>query len=182
MALFTEAMLANTPYDMPEGMTGAPAHASDQITLQLADGTMVSCFDKLTTALRLLAYMRTHSQWQVAASDDVTIVSIGAVKGLLLENSLTNQKLITSFLPIYLGDQVRFVHRSMSTVLSITDALKSVGYCVKQDEPFANNLDLRLGGTGIQLFDWNYLASPGTPTEGSLLNDGTPLRYDFTTS
>ena len=180
MALFTEAMLINTDYDLPEGETGVPAHPNDQLTLQLSDNTLVSVFDKLTTGLRLLTYMRQHSQWQVAASDDVTVVSVNSVKGMILENSLINQKLITSFLPIYIGDQVRFVHRSMSTVLSLTDALKSVGYCLKADTPFANNLDLRLGDTGIQLFDWNFMASPADSTSGSLLNDGTPIRYDFT--
>ena len=180
MALFTEAMLSSVSYDLPEDTTGTPLHPDDQITLQLADGTLVSVFDKLTTGLRLLTYMRTHAQWQVAGSDDVTIVSINAVKGMVLENSLINQKLITSFLPVYIGDQVRFVHRSMSTVLSLTDALKSVGYCMKADTPFANNLDLRLGTTGIQIFDWNYMANPSMSSDGSLLSDGSPLRYDFT--
>jgi len=32
----------------------------------------------------------------------------------------------------------------------------------------------------MQLFDWNYKASPANSSEGSLLNDGAPLRYDFT--
>ena len=178
-ALFTEAVLA-TNYDQPEGTSGPPPHPNDQVSLQLADGTMVSVFDKQTTALRLLAYMRQHAQWQVYASDDVLCVSVGATKLLVLETSLTNQKLITSFLPIYLGDQVRWVHRTMSTVLSTTDALKSVGFCVKSALPYANNLDLRLAGTGIQVVDWYYTASPQDSTSGSLLEDSSPIRYDFT--
>ena len=93
---------------------------------------------------------------------------------------MINQKLLTSFLPAYIGDQVRFVHRTSSLVLSLTDALKSVGFCHTGSLPFANNLDLRTGGADMQLFDWNYKASPADSTEGSLLNDGTPLRYDFT--
>ena len=108
------------------------------------------------------------------------IVSISAVKGLLLENTVVNQKLITSFLPTYIGHQVRFVHRSMSAVVSLTDALKSVGFCHTSSLPFLNNLDLRLGGTGIQLFDWNYVELPASTSDGSLLEDGSPLRYDFT--
>ena len=66
MALFTESMLSSASYDLPENTTGTPAHPNDMITLQLSDGTMVSVFDKLTTGLRLLTYMRTHAQWQVA--------------------------------------------------------------------------------------------------------------------
>ena len=67
----------------------------------------------------------------------------------------------------------------MSSVLSLTDALRSVGFCVK-GLPFSNNLDLRLAGTGIQIVDFNYQASVATSQEGSLLGDGTPLVYDFT--
>ena len=179
MALFTAAQFSSVAYDLPDG-GGAPANANDPVTLQLSDGNLVTVCDTAETALKLLAYMRTGSQWQVLASDDVTVVSVNAVKALVLENTITNQKLITSYLPTYLGDQVRFVHRTSSLVLSLTDALKSVGFCHTGSLPFANNLDLRLGSAHIQLVDWNYKASPATSSEGSLLNDGTPLRYDFT--
>lgn len=124
--------------------------------------------------------MRTNSQSRVLASDDVTVVSINAVKGMAIENTILNQKLLTTFLPTYIGDQVRFVHWTSSLALSLLDALKSVGFCHKESLPFVNNLDLRLGGARIHLFAWNYNASPATSSEGSILNDGTPLRYDFT--
>ena len=179
MALFTASQFSTVSYDLPVG-GGAPANANDPVTVLLSDGNTVTVADTLSTALKLLSYMRTNSQWQVLASDDVTVVSINAVKGLVMENTILNQKLLTQYLPTYIGDQVRFVHRTSSLVLSLTDALKSVGFCHTGSLPFANNLDLRLGGSNIQLFDWNYKASPGTSSEGSLLNDGTPLRYDFT--
>ena len=172
MALFTAGQFAHTTYDLPEG-GGTPAHVADALTLQLSDGNAVTVFDQLGTGLKLLAYMRTNSQWQVLASDDVTVISINAVKGLAMENTILNQKLITTFLPTYIGDQVKFVHRTSSLVLSLTDALRCVGFCHKADVPFANNLDLRLGNAHIQLFDWNYKAAPATSSEGSLLNDGT---------
>jgi len=180
MALFTEASFAATPFDRPLGVAGDPAHGNDPVTLQLSDGTSITVFEKLTTALRLARYMREAGQWQVAASEDVTIVSAnGGLKLLLLENTLQNQKLLTSFVPVYTGDQLLFVHRSMSSVLSLTDALRSVGFCVK-GLPYNNNLDLRLGNTFAQIVDWNYQASLSNSDEGSLLNDGTPLVYDFT--
>ena len=181
MALFTESQLSSVSYDLPVGITaGAPTNPNDQVQLQLSDNSNVTVFDKKTTALRLLAFMRTNEQWQVSASDDVSIVSINSVKLLLFENTLLNQKLMTSFVPTYVGDQVKFVHRSISTVMNLTDALKSVGFCFTQSTPFNNNLDLRLGSTGIQLVDWNYEASPADSTSGSLLNDGSVLQYDFT--
>ena len=179
MSLFTASQFSSVFYDLPDG-GGAPANVNDAVTLQLSDGNNVTVADTLGTALKLLKYMRTNSQWQVLASDDVTVVSINAVKGLVLENTILNQKLLTQYLPTYIGDQVRFVHRTSSLVLSLTDALKSVGFCHTSALPFASNLDLRTGGADMQLFDWNYKASPATSSEGSLLNDGTPLRYDFT--
>ncbi len=105
--------------------------------LQLTDGTVALVFDSLNTALKLLAFMRTNGQWNVWGSDDVIFVSISAVKGLVLESSLTNQKLITSFLPLLLGGEVRWASRTTSLVLSTTDALKSVGYCHRGELPSA---------------------------------------------
>ena len=176
MALFIESQFSNA-YDVPEGGT-TPAHQNDSVRLEMSDGTVALVFDKLATCLKLLAFMRTNSQWQVWASDDVIIVSIGAVKGLVIESSLTNQKLITSYLPILLGGEVRWASRTTSLVLSTTDALKSVGYCHKSELPFSNNLGLR--EANIQLVDWNYEANPPDSTSGSLLSDATPLVFDFT--
>ncbi len=181
MALFTEAMFPSVDFDRPVGVEGNPTHSNDPVTLQLSDGTSIVLFDKLSTALRLGRYMRQNKQWQVAASEDVTIVSAnGGINLLALENTLQNQKLLTSFVPVYTGDQLLFVHRSMSSVLSLTEALRSVGFCVKSPLPFANNLDLRLGGTGIQVIDWNFQASPSDSQSGSLLADGSPLVFDYT--
>ncbi len=176
--LFTENQFTNT-YDVPEGGV-SPDHANDPVTLQLSDGTVALVFDKLSTGLKLLAFMRTNSQWNVYASDDVVCVSIGAVKLLVLETTLINQKLITSYLPIVIGGQVRWANRTTSLVLSTTDALKSVGFCHIGELPFNNNLDLRAGSAHMQLLDWNYEANPSSSSAGSLLSDPSPLRYDFT--
>ncbi len=168
MAHFTEAMF-DGEFDRPVGATGDPPHASDPITLQLSDGTSLTVFDKLTTALRLAAFMRRSKQWSVAASEDITIVSAnGGLKLLLLENTLQNQKLLTSFAACYTGDELLFQHRTMSSVLSLTDALRSVGFCVK-GLPYINTVDLRRSSTGIQLVDCYYKASVDDSYEGSKL-------------
>ena len=177
MALFTDSQFSNS-YDTPEGGT-TPPHGVDAVTLQLSNGTVVQVFDRASTGLKLLAFMRMNSQWNVYASDDVVCVSIGAVKLLVMETTLTSQKLITSYLPIVLGGEVRWASRTTSLVLSTTDALKSVGFCHKGELPFSNNLDLR-AGAHMQLVDWNYEANPASSSDGSLLSDPTPLRYDFT--
>jgi hypothetical protein len=180
MALFTAAQFAGD-YDRPVGVTGQPAHPGDAVTLSLSDGTQITVFDTLETALKLARFMRVHKQWTVAASEDVTIaIASGGAKLLVCENTLQNQKLLTSFVPVYVGDELQFVHRSMSCVVSLTEALRSVGFCVKSATPFGGNLSLRLGGTNLQLVDWNFQASPADDTQGSQLHDGAPLLYDFT--
>ena len=180
MALFTAAQFTGD-YDRPVGVSGPPAHPADPVTLAMSDGQVITVFDSLETALKLARYMRVHKQWTVAASEDVTVaIASGGVKMLVCENTLQNQKLLTSFVPCYIGDELQFVHRSMSTVLDLTDALRSVSFCVKQSTPFAGNTSLRLGGTNLTLVDWNYQASPATDAEGSQLHDGAPLLYDFT--
>ena len=173
MALFTESQFSNA-YDVPEGGT-TPVHQNDSVLLQLSDGTVALVFNSVAAALKLLEFMRIQGQWNVWGSDDVVFVSISAVKGLVMESSLTNQKLITSYLPIMLGGEVRWASRTTSLVLSTTDALKSVGYCHKGELPFSNNLDLR--AAHMQLVDWNYEANPPNSTSGSLLSDPVPLRY-----
>ena len=174
MALFTESQFSNA-YHVPEGGT-TPAHQNDGVMLPMSDGTVALVFDSVATALKLLAFC--NGQWNVWGSDYIIFVSISAVKGLVLESSLTNQKLITAFLPTLLGGEVRWASRTTSLVLSTTDALKSVGYCHTGDLPFSNNLDLR--AAQMQLVDWNYEANPPDSTSGSLLSDPTPLVYDFT--
>jgi hypothetical protein len=178
MALFTGAQFTND-YDRRVGVSGQPAHPGDAVVLALSDGTQITVFDTLETALKLANFMRTHKQWTVAASEDVTIaLANGGIKMLVCENALQNQKLLTSFVPVYLGDELQFVNRSMSCVVSLTEALRSVGFCVKSATPFAGNLSLRLGGTSVQVVDWNYQAS-ASDSEGSQLHDGAPLLYDF---
>jgi hypothetical protein len=180
MALFTAAQFSNG-YDHPVGMSGAPAHPGDAVTLALSDGQVITVFDTLTTALKLANLMRTHKQWTVAASEDVTIaLASGGIKMLVCENTLQNQKLLTSLVPCYIGDELQFVHRSMSHVVSLTEAQRSVGFCVKSATPFHGNLSLRLACTNLQILDWNYQARPADDTQGSQLHDGAPLLYDFT--
>ena len=176
--LFTENQFTIT-YDVPEGGV-SPDHANVPVTLQLSDGTVALVFDILSTGLKLLAFMRTNSQWNIYASEDVVCVSTGAVKMPILETTLISQKLITSYLPIILGGEVRWANRTTSLVLSTTDALKSVGFCRIGQLPFNNNLELRAGSAHMQLLDWNYEANPSSSSAGSLLSDPSPLRYDFT--
>ena len=116
----------------------------------------------------------------VYASEDVLCVAVSYTKMIVCETNLVNQKLFSSFAPIYYGGLLRFLHRSASLVLSLTDALRAVGYCVASPVPYMNNTDLRVAGVNMLVVDWNYQANPATPAQGSQLEDETPLVFDFT--
>ena len=178
MALFTEASLT-VAYDVPTGET-TPANAASAVLLHLSDGSAITVFDTLAGGLKLMAHLRTNRQWHCYGSDDVLVVSVSASKLLLLETTLVNQKLITSFLPVYIGGEIRWCSRQTSLTLSTTDALMSVGFCFKGSVPFANNFDLRTGGANMQVVDWYYVAAPPDLTTGSMLADPTPIQYDYT--
>ena len=126
MALFTQTALGSD-FDRPAGIIGDPVSPSDPISLPLSDGTVVQVFDQKRTALALLKQMRTVGKtWNVYASEDVLCVAVSYSKLLICETNLVNQKLFSSFAPIYYGGLLRFLHRSASLVLSLTDALRAV--------------------------------------------------------
>ena len=169
MALVTESGFS--VYDIPEGQTAPPSNPDLSIALALSDGTSVTVFDKKTTALALLTSMRFRNQWLLQLSDDIMAVSISGTKLLLLESSFTNQKLISSFLPLYLHGQTRFAHRNLSQLATMYDALAQSGHCWKTVTSVQTNA--HLFEANALLIDWYY----GT----SLMDDATPIRYDFTT-
>ena len=119
--------------------------------------------------------MRQRDQWLLQASDDVFIVSCGA-KLFICEATLVNQKPFASFMPTYVGGQTRFAHRSMSSLMTLADALQSVGFCL-QGQTMQNNSDLTnmQGPPRILIVDWNFLANPdpsAPATTGSILDNG----------
>ena len=40
-----------------------------------------------------------------------------------------------------------------------------------------NNTDLRVAGVNMLVVDWNYVANPATPSQGSQLEDAPRLRF-----
>jgi len=111
--LFTAASFPGVSAPSPVGSTGAPPGASEAVTLVLSDGSSTVIFDQLTTALLCLEFMRQRNQWLLQASDDIWVVQIAGVKPLCGEMSLTNQKLLASFSPVYAGGRTLF-NRTMS--------------------------------------------------------------------
>ena len=140
MAIISEADF--NIYEVPEGQSSPPSSADVSISLALSDGTSVTVFDKKTTALSLLTSMRFRNQWMLQLSDDIMAISISGTKLLLLESSLTNQKLISSFLPLYLHGQTRFAHRNLSQLATMYNALAQSGHCWKTAASVQTNAHL----------------------------------------
>ena len=168
MALVTEGDFS--VYDIPEGQAAPPTNPDLSISFPLSDGTSVTVFDKKTTALSLLTSMRIRNQWLLQLSDDIMAVSISGTKLLLLESSLTNQKLISSFLPLYLHGQTRFAHRNLSQLATMYDALAQSGHCWKTVTSVQTNA--HLFEANALLIDCFYGVS--------VMDDATPIRYNFT--
>ena len=168
MALITEVDF--NIYEIPQGESAPPSNADLSISLALSDGTSITVFDKKTTALALLTSMRLRGQWLLQLSDDIMAVGISGTKLLLLESSLTNQKLISSFLPVYLHGQTRFAHRNLSQLATMYDALAQSGHCWKTVTSVQTNA--HLFEANALLIDWFY--------GSSVMDDATPIRYDFT--
>lgn len=179
--LFTAASFPGVTAPRPTPDPGPPGGGSDPVSLTLSDGSTTVVFDQLTTALLCLEFLRLRNQWLLQASDDIWIAQIGGVKLLVGEMTLTNQKLLSSFCPVYVGGQTRFNHRTMSQSLSLDDALQALGFFKPSSQIYRGNTDLTAAPSPhIVVCDFNYRASPATATAGSQLNDATPLNYDFT--
>jgi hypothetical protein len=70
----------------------------------------------------------------------------------------------------------------MSQLLSLADALQSVGFCKNVEAAMNNNDDLKnsLNPTRIMVVDYFFQATLTDTAKGSLLNDPDPIVYDYT--
>jgi hypothetical protein len=69
----------------------------------------------------------------------------------------------------------------MSQTLSLDAALQSVGFAKLSSTPYAGNYDLaQAPSPRILVVDWFFRASVSSSAQGSQLNDGTPIQYDYT--
>ena len=156
--------------------------STSSVNLIMSDGSTNTIFDSVATGLKLLEFMNSRNQYYLQASDDVMIINVDGIKLLIVETTFMNQKLMNSFTFTYNRGRVRCIHRTLATIMSLTDALSSVGYQNNSTVAFLNNYDLQDGLVDgsrprIQVFDYNYVANPTSSSQGSLLQDNTRLIY-----
>ena len=112
-----------------------PANSSDvifsgSVDIILSTGITQQVFDTLSTALKCIHYMETSNLYSLGPNEDVTILNLRG-KLLILEHIYINQKMMNPYAFTYHGNQVQAIHRSMADMVSLSEALASVGFrCV----------------------------------------------------
>ena len=98
------------------------------IVITKSDNTNVTVFDSLETALKCLDYMNTNSLYYMLCDDgDLTILNLN-MKLLIFENTFINQKLLNTYVLTYHSNAVTAIHRNLSKMFSLKDALINSGY------------------------------------------------------
>ena len=121
--------------------------------------------------------MEADNLYPLSPNEDATVLNLRS-KLLILENTYTNQKIMSSYVFTYHGAGVRAIHRSMADTVTLTDALSSVGFiCVSLPWGTACNQKMETDRADkdrprIQVVDYLY-KSPNLPHTNLL--DPSPI-------
>ena len=159
-----------------------PAYPSDvifsgSVDLILSTGITQQVFDTLSTALKCIHYMESNKLYSLSPNEDITIINLGS-KLLILENTYINQKMVNSYVFTYHGNQVQAIHRSMADMVSLSEALASVGFrCIGLPWSTAVNAKMENGRADkdrprIQVVDYVYKSNTLPHTD---LVDSSPI-------
>ena len=127
MALFSASDFTGytSTFAVPSGVSDVLFVGS--VDLTLSTGITQQVFDILSTALKCIHYMEANRLYSLSPNGDVTILNLRS-KLLILENTYINQKMMNSYVFTYHGNQVQAIHRSMADMVSLSEALASVGF------------------------------------------------------
>ena len=150
---------------------------SGSVDLILSTGITQQVFDSLSSALKCIHYMEANNLYSLGPNEDVTVLNLRS-KLLILENTYINQKMMNSYVFTYHGNQVQAIHRSMADMVSLSEALASVGFrCIGL--PWSTDINPKLQENRadkdrprIQIVDYVY-KSPTLPHTN--LVDSTPI-------
>ena len=150
---------------------------SGSVDLISSTGITQQVFDTLSTALTCISYMEANNLYSLSPNEDVTILNLRS-KLLILENTYINQKMMNSYVFTYHGSQVQAIHRSMADMVSLSEALASVGFrCIGL--PWSTDINPKLQENRadkdrprIQVVDYPYKHPTLAHTN---LADSTPI-------
>ena len=77
--------------------------------------------------------MEIDKLYYISPNEDITIIKLRS-KLVILENVYINQKMMSSYVFTYHGSEVRAIHRSMADMVSLPDALASLGFLSRSVE------------------------------------------------
>ena len=174
------ALLSATDFTGFSDTFAVPSGSSDvifsgSVDLILSTGITQQVFDSLSSALKCIHYMESNKLYSLSPNEDITIINL---RSKLLENTYTNQKMMNSYVFTYHGNQVQAIHRSMADMVSLSEALASVGFrCIGL--PWSTDINPKLQENRadkdrprIQVIDHVY-KSPTLPHTN--LVDSTPI-------
>ena len=173
-AIFDSTDFSSNTVDIPDGETIITDTGS--INIILSPGVNQPVFNSLSTALKCLKFMNSRNQYFIMVGDDITIINC-QTKLLIFENTCINQKCITSYDFTYHGKTIKGIHRNLSNLFKLTDALISIGFKVTSPASWNTNGDLETNLADsdrprIKVVDWFYFT-----TQGSLLSDTTQITF-----
>ena len=159
-----------------------PANSSDvifcgSVDLILSTGITQQVFDTLSTGLKCTHYMEANKLYSLSPNEDITIINLRS-KLIILENTYINQEMMDSYVFTYHGNQAQGIHRSMADMVSLSEALASVGFrCIGLPWSTAVNAKMENDRADkdmprIQVIDYVY-KSPTLPHTS--LVDSSPI-------
>ena len=176
------ALLSASDFTGYSDSFASPAGFSDpvfagSVDLILSTGITEQVFDSLSTGLKCIHYMENNKLYPLSPNEDITIINLKC-KLIILENIYINQKMMNSCVFTYHGNQVQAIHRSMADMVSLSEALASVGFrCIGLPWSTAVNAKMENDRADkdrprIQVIDYVY-KSPTLPHTN--LVDSSPI-------
>ena len=176
------ALLSASDFTGYSDSCAIPSGSSDvifsvSVDLILSAGISQQVFGSLSSALKCIHYMEVNKLCSLSPNEDITIINLRS--GLLiLGHTYINQKVMNSYVFTYHGYQVQAIHRSMADMVSLSEALASVGFrCISL--PWDTAVDAKLENDRadkdrprIQVIDYVY-KSPTLPHTS--LVDSSPI-------
>jgi hypothetical protein len=164
---------------VPGGKTVAnPTH---MVTLILSTGESVQV-GTVEMMMRLITAMRIQQIWHIQPTEDLIIMLADTEKLIICEATFPNQKLLNSCTPAYIQGQLAFLQRGTASVLSLDEALQSVGHYRMNRGACWSNFDLQqpTGSFSPRMIIVDYAFK----SDASVSSDGTqtmdlPTLYFF---
>jgi hypothetical protein len=166
---------------VPFGKTIAnPTH---MVTLVLSTGESVQV-GTVEMMMRLITAMRLQQIWHIQPTEDLIIMLADTEKFIICEATFQNQKLLNSCTPAYIQGQLAFLQRGTASVLSLDEALQSVGHYRVNRGACRSNFDLQQPTGNFSprmiIVDYAFKSDASLSSEGTQTMDFPPL-YSIST-